>query len=161
MKNPIFTKINFRSFVKKSCFFYFLLIFSYHSLYILLRSIILFICLNRLYIFFMAMNTFFKSFADTDLAWLRYVIFIEPIAVSLNEAISFNSELFMNTVPSSTSSLKQKSKTISCSLKNISSQAFWCIENLMTFNLMTCRMKISSFSQNYRVSTKRFIHNKV
>jgi uncharacterized membrane protein len=94
MKNPTFTKINFSSFVKHS---YSLLIFSYHSLYILLRSIIMFICLNRLSISLIAMNTFFKSYVDTDLAWLHYATFIEPIVISPNEAISFDSELFMNT----------------------------------------------------------------
>jgi hypothetical protein len=97
MKIPSFTEINFSSFVKKSCFLYSLFIFSYHSLYILLRSIILFICRNKLSIFLMAMNTFFKSYAETDLAWLHYITFIEPIIVSPNETLSFDSELFTNT----------------------------------------------------------------
>jgi hypothetical protein len=57
----------------------------------------MFICLNRLSISLIAMNTFFKSYVDTDLAWLHYTTFIEPIVISPNEAISFDSELFTNT----------------------------------------------------------------
>jgi hypothetical protein len=57
----------------------------------------MFIYLNMPYIFFMAMNIFFKSYADTDLAWLHYNTFIKPIVISPNEALSFHSELFANT----------------------------------------------------------------
>jgi hypothetical protein len=76
---------------------YSLFIFSYHSLYMILRSIILFIYLDRLYISLMSMNTFFESYADTNLAWLHYVTFLELIVVSPNETLSFDSELFVNT----------------------------------------------------------------
>jgi hypothetical protein len=57
----------------------------------------MFICLNKLSIYLVAMNTFCKSYTDTDLAWLHYVTFIEPIVVSPDEALSFDSKQFTNT----------------------------------------------------------------
>ncbi len=75
---------------------YSLFIFSYHSLYMILRSIILFICLNKFFISLVAMNAFCKSYVDTDLASLHYIIFIKSYAVSPKEALSFDSEQFTN-----------------------------------------------------------------
>jgi hypothetical protein len=46
----------------------------------------MFICLSMLSISLEPMNTFCKSYVDTDLAWLHYVTFIEQIVVSPNEA---------------------------------------------------------------------------
>jgi hypothetical protein len=43
------------------------------------------------------MCIFCKSYVDTDLASLHYVNFIETFAVSPKEALSFDSEQFMNT----------------------------------------------------------------
>jgi hypothetical protein len=54
-------------------------------------------CGNRLSLSLVAMNTFCKSYADTDLAWWHYVTFIKPIVISPNEALSFDFEQFTNT----------------------------------------------------------------
>jgi hypothetical protein len=62
-----------------------------------LRSIILFICLNKFFISLVAMNAFCKSYVDTDLASLHYVTFIKPFVVSPKEALSFDSKQFTNT----------------------------------------------------------------
>jgi hypothetical protein len=43
-----------------------------------------------------AMNIFSKSYTTSDLASLHYVKFIEPLAISPSEALSFDSEQFMN-----------------------------------------------------------------
>jgi hypothetical protein len=54
----------------------------------------LLICVHRLCIYLVTMNTFCTSYPNTDLAWIHYVIFIELITVSLDEAMSFHSEQF-------------------------------------------------------------------
>jgi hypothetical protein len=56
----------------------------------------LFICLNRLYIYFMAMDPFRNLYNDTNLASLHYITFIEPLAVLPTEVLSFDSEEFTN-----------------------------------------------------------------
>jgi hypothetical protein len=40
------------------------------------------------------MGHFYKSYVETDLTMLHYVIFIEPPAVSRTEALSFDSDDF-------------------------------------------------------------------
>jgi hypothetical protein len=55
-------------------------------------SIILFISLNKFFISLVAMNTLYKSYVDTDLASLHYVIFIKPFVVSPKKALSFDFE---------------------------------------------------------------------
>jgi hypothetical protein len=55
---------------------------------------LLFICLNRLLISLVAMDHFYKSFVETDLAFLHYVTFIEPLAIFSTEALSFHFDDF-------------------------------------------------------------------
>jgi hypothetical protein len=57
----------------------------------------LFIFLNKFFISLVKMSIFYKSYVDTNLASLHYIIFIEPFAVSSKEALSFDSEQFTNT----------------------------------------------------------------
>jgi hypothetical protein len=42
------------------------------------------------------MDTFHKSYAETDLTSVHYITFIEPLVVFLTEALSFESEQFTN-----------------------------------------------------------------
>jgi hypothetical protein len=60
------------------------------------RIIFLLICLYRLSISLVTMDQFYKSCAETDLAMLHYVTFIEPLVVSSTEALSFDSDEFMS-----------------------------------------------------------------
>jgi hypothetical protein len=48
-------------------------------------------------IYLMIMNTSCISYPDTDLVWLHYITFIELIAISPDEALSYDSKQFMNT----------------------------------------------------------------
>jgi hypothetical protein len=44
----------------------------------------------------MAMDPFYKSYAETDLASLHYITFIKPLAVLPMDALFFDSEQFTN-----------------------------------------------------------------
>jgi hypothetical protein len=59
-----------------------------------MRIIFLLICLHRLFISLVAMDHFYKSYVETDLATLHYVTFIKPLVVSRMEALSFDSNNF-------------------------------------------------------------------
>jgi hypothetical protein len=104
------------------------------------------------------MDPFCKIYVETDLASLHYTTFIEPFAICPMEALSFDSDQFMNN--SINKVIKEKSMIISCSSKNIFSQPFWCTTKLMNFNSKICSMKFSSSSQNHEVSAKIFVNNK-
>jgi hypothetical protein len=67
-------------------FYYSVLTFSY----IPFKIIFLLICLHMLFISLVAMDHFYKSYVKTDLATLHYVIFIEPLAISQTEVLSFD-----------------------------------------------------------------------
>jgi hypothetical protein len=54
------------------------------------------VCLNSLYKSLVTMNHFYKSCVEIDLAWLHYVIIIEPLTVMPTESLSIDSEQFMN-----------------------------------------------------------------
>jgi hypothetical protein len=61
-----------------------------------MKSIILLISLNKLFISYVAMDRFYKSNTETDLTTLHYVTFIESLVVSPMEDLSFESEWFTN-----------------------------------------------------------------
>jgi hypothetical protein len=79
-----------------SCSTISLLTFAYNSLYIIFKSIIKFFCLSRLFISLVAMDSSCKTYVETDLISLHYVTFIEPLVVYPTEALSFDSDEFMN-----------------------------------------------------------------
>jgi hypothetical protein len=54
------------------------------------------IYLNMIFISLVRMDHFYKSNAETDLVTLYYVTFIEPLTVFPMEALSLDSEQFMN-----------------------------------------------------------------
>jgi hypothetical protein len=58
------------------------------------KIIFLLICLHKFFISLVAMDHFYKSYTENDLASLHYVTFIEPLAVFLTEALSFDSDDF-------------------------------------------------------------------
>jgi hypothetical protein len=51
---------------------------------------------NRFFISLVTMDLFDKSNAETNLASLHYVTFIEPLVIFPTEALSFNLEQFTN-----------------------------------------------------------------
>jgi hypothetical protein len=67
-------------------FYYSVLTFSY----IPFKIIFLLICLHMLFISFVAIDHFYKSYVETDLTTLHYITFIEPLAVSRTEALLFD-----------------------------------------------------------------------
>jgi hypothetical protein len=75
-------------------FHYYVFPFAYNYLYILFKSIILFVCLNRFFISLVAMEPSCKTYVKTDMVSLHYVTFIEPLAICLTEALSFDSDQF-------------------------------------------------------------------
>jgi hypothetical protein len=140
-------------------FYYSVSPFAYNSLYIIFKSIIIFVCLNKLFMSLVTMNHFCKTYAETDLTLLHYITFIKPLAICPTEALSFDSDQFMNNSINKVIEEK-KSITLLCSLKNISSLLFWCIKNLMNYNSKICRTKFSNSSQNHKVRAKIFVNNK-
>jgi hypothetical protein len=54
------------------------------------------ICFSRIFIFFVAMDSFYKSYVETDLTTLHYITFIKLFGVFSTETLSFNSEQFTN-----------------------------------------------------------------
>jgi hypothetical protein len=60
------------------------------------KLILLFICLNKLFVYLVPMDCFCKTNNETDLATLHYMAFIEPLTVFPMEALSFDSEQFTN-----------------------------------------------------------------
>jgi hypothetical protein len=105
------------------------------------------------------MDPFCKSYVENDLVSLHYVTFIEPLAIFPTEALSFDYKQFTNN--SINKVIEAKRNDSSYYSKNIFSLSFCCTKNLMKFNSKTCHMKFSSSSYNYKVSAKRFVHNKV
>jgi hypothetical protein len=75
-------------------FYYSVLPFAYNYLYIIFKSIILFVCLNILFISLVAMEPSCKTYVETDLASLHYITFIESLAICPTEALSFDSNQF-------------------------------------------------------------------
>jgi hypothetical protein len=75
-------------------FHYYVFPFAYNYLYIIFKSIILFVCLNRFFISLVAMEPSCKTYVETDMVSLHYVTFIEPLAICLTEALSFDSDQF-------------------------------------------------------------------
>jgi hypothetical protein len=70
------------------------------------------------------MDHFYKSCVETDLASLHYVTFVEPLTVLPTEALSFDSNEFMN---NSINKLIQEEKKNPFLLPmNILSPRFWC-----------------------------------
>jgi hypothetical protein len=112
----------------------------------------MFICLNKLFIYLVAMDPFCKLYGTTDLASLHYVTFIEPFAVLPMDALSFDSEQFTNN--SINKPIEEKTMALSCSSKNIFSPPFYCIKKLMKFSSKTYRMKFSSSSQHVKLVLK-------
>jgi hypothetical protein len=132
--------------------------FSYISLYVVFKSITMFIYLNRLFISLVAMDTFCKSYGATDLASLHYVIFIESFAILRMEVVSFDFEQSTNN--SIDKMIEEKTDDPFCSLKNISLPPFCCIKKLMKFNSKTYHVTFWSTSLNCKVSATSFVHNK-
>jgi hypothetical protein len=90
------------------------------------KIIFLFICLNRFFISLVAMDHFYKSNAETDLALLHYITFIESLAVFPMEVLSFDSDDFTN------NSMKKviEGKRNDSFIKNISLPPFYCTKKL-------------------------------
>jgi hypothetical protein len=60
----------------------------------MLKLILLFICLNMLFVSLVPMDHFYKTNTETDLIMLHYVAFIEPLMFFPTEAHFFDSEQF-------------------------------------------------------------------
>jgi predicted AAA+ superfamily ATPase len=65
----------------------------------------------------MAMDYFYKSYAETDLASVHHVTFIEPLAVFSMKALSFDSDDF--TINSMKKVIEGNINELSYSSKNI------------------------------------------
>jgi hypothetical protein len=88
----------------------------------------IFICLSKLLRSLVAMDPYYKSCAEIDLASLHYVTFIKPLFILPTEPCPSTWKCLRTTL---SSWLKQK-KTFSCSPKNISSLLFWCTKKNYT-----------------------------
>jgi hypothetical protein len=139
-------------------FHYYVFPFAYNYLYILFKSIILFVCLNRFFISLVAMEPSCKTYVETDMVSLHYVTFIEPLAICLTEALSFDSDQF--TKNSINKVIEEKTNDPFLLLQEHLSTAFFVYKKLMNYNSMICRMKFSSSSQNHKVSAKIFVNHK-
>jgi hypothetical protein len=123
------------------------------------RIIFLLICLNRLSISLVAMDHFYKSYTETDLAMLHYVTFTEPIAISPMKTLSFDSNEFM-----SNSMKKVIEGNINDPFILLEEQFFDAVllyQKNMKWNWKNCRMKILSSSWNHKVSATSFMYTKV
>jgi hypothetical protein len=93
-----------------------------------------------LFISLVAMDHFYKSYVETDLATLHYVIFIEPLVVSQTEVLSFDSNDF-----TSNSMKKVIQGNINDSFVLLEEYFFDAVlpyKKIMKWNWKTCHMKI-------------------
>jgi hypothetical protein len=93
-QEPISETISVKILQKIFMFYYFVFPFAYNYLYIIFKLIILFVCLNRLFISLVAMDPSCKTYVKNDLISLHYVTFIELLAISPTETPSFDSDQF-------------------------------------------------------------------
>jgi hypothetical protein len=105
------------------------------------------------------MSIFCKSYVDTDLAALHYVIFIESFAVSPKEALSLNSEQFVNT--SINKLIEAQDQDSYLLFEEDFFGGILVYRKSYNVHFEDYRMKILNTSQNHRVSTKRLEHNKI
>jgi hypothetical protein len=132
--------------------------FAYNSLYIIFKSIILFVCLNRFFISLVAMEPSCKTYVKTDLASPHYVIFIEPLSICPMEHLSIDSDQF--TKNSINKVIEEKTNDPFLLLDEHLFGAFFVYKKLMNYNSKICRMKFLSSSQNHKVSAKIFVNHK-
>jgi hypothetical protein len=92
-----------------------------------------------LFIPLVAMDHFYKSYVETDLAMLHYVIFIEPLVVSQTEVLSFDSNDFTS---NSMKKVIQGNINDSFVLLEEFFDAVLPYKKIMKWNWKTCHMKI-------------------
>jgi hypothetical protein len=105
------------------------------------------------------MDPFYKSYVETDLAFLHYLIFIEPLAVLPTEALSFDSELFTNNSVKKVVEGERNDPFVL--LEEHLFAVVLLYKKIMKSNLKTYHMKFLSSSPNHKVSGKSFVHNNV
>jgi hypothetical protein len=104
-----------------------------------------------------------KIYVETDLASLRYVTFIESLAVCSTKALSFNSNEPTNNVINKVIEENTNEPIVLLEEHFFTAflvQRFWCTKNLTNLNLKICHMKLSNYSHNHKVSNRIFVNDK-
>jgi hypothetical protein len=103
------------------------------------KLILLFICLNKLFVSLVPMDRFCKINTKTDVTTLHYVAFIEPLTIFPTEALSFDSKQFTNNFINKVIEVERTDPFLLIEEHFIT--AVFCIEKSMKLNLNLCPMK--------------------
>jgi hypothetical protein len=141
-QEPISETIWVKNLQKIFMFYYFVFPFAYNYLYIIFKLIILFVCLNRLFISLVAMDPSCKTYVKNDLISLHYVTFIELLAICPTETPSFDSDQFTDN--SINEVIEEKTNDPFLLLEEHFFTAFLVYKKLMNYNLKIYRMKFST-----------------